>query len=246
MRLIPVMDVMARQVVRGVAGRRAEYRPIVSTLTRSTDPADVAQAFRDRFGFRELYVADLDAIAGGEPAWSMYSTLLDRGFHLWVDAGIRDLTRSYALRAIGVSNVIVALETLQRPKHLEQFKWQLGSEQLVFSLDLKGGLPLGNLADWGDTDPFSIASGAITLGARRLILLDLAYVGTGSGPPQHVLRLSQQLREAYGHLANLELVLGGGIRGIEDVRRLEQFGVSAVLVASALHDGRLRPEDLMR
>jgi phosphoribosylformimino-5-aminoimidazole carboxamide ribotide isomerase len=36
----------------------------------------------------------------------------------------------------------------------------------------------------------------------------------------------------------LELVAGGGIRGPEDLARLEARGVSAALIASALHDGR--------
>ena len=37
------------------------------------------------------------------------------------------------------------------------------------------------------------------------------------------------------------MLVGGGVRGVEDLRRLKRSGASAVLVASALHDGRLTP-----
>jgi uncharacterized protein related to proFAR isomerase len=37
---------------------------------------------------------------------------------------------------------------------------------------------------------------------------------------------------------------GGGVRGPDDLRGLHACGVKAVLVASALHDGRLRREDV--
>src|SRR5262249_61384230 len=67
MRLIPVLDVRDSMVVRGVGGRRSEYRPVVSRLTSSTAPLDVARALVDSFHPRELYLADLDAIGGAGP-----------------------------------------------------------------------------------------------------------------------------------------------------------------------------------
>jgi phosphoribosylformimino-5-aminoimidazole carboxamide ribotide isomerase len=42
----------------------------------------------------------------------------------------------------------------------------------------------------------------------------------------------------------VELIAGGGIRGVADLHRLRAIGADAVLVASALHDGRLAPDDL--
>ena len=67
MQILPVLDIMRGQVVRGVGGRRHEYRPIVSRLTASASPLDVAGAIRAHFGRDEFYLADLDPIAGGGP-----------------------------------------------------------------------------------------------------------------------------------------------------------------------------------
>src|SRR5262245_26017684 len=104
MRILPVLDLLGGQVVRGVAGRRQDYRPVVSRLTPSSQPLDVARAFRDHFRLSELYLADLDAIAGREPAWPLYTALREEGFRLWLDAGVRDAAsgRRLAERVVGV------------------------------------------------------------------------------------------------------------------------------------------------
>jgi phosphoribosylformimino-5-aminoimidazole carboxamide ribotide isomerase len=44
----------------------------------------------------------------------------------------------------------------------------------------------------------------------------------------------------------IEVVAGGGVAGVGDLVAISRAGASAVLVASAFHDGRLRREDLDR
>ena len=42
MQIIPVLDLLGGQVVRGVGGRREAYRPVRSVLTTSSEPRQVA------------------------------------------------------------------------------------------------------------------------------------------------------------------------------------------------------------
>ena len=110
------------------------------------------------------------------------------------------------------------------------------------SLDLKAGLPLGRVELWPSAEPWAIAAHAIeALGLRRLIVLDLANVGVGAGVGTE--GLCTRLKRAY---PEVQLTAGGGVRGIDDVKRLRALGVDRVLVASALHDGRITPDDLSR
>jgi phosphoribosylformimino-5-aminoimidazole carboxamide ribotide isomerase len=236
MQIIPVLDIQAGQVVRGVAGRRSEYRPIVSRLTTSTLPVDVAEAFRQHFGLSSLYLADLDAIAGQPPDVALYAALHARGFRLYVDAGVADVERAVVLAEAGVSSIVVGLETVRGPDVLTGCCAELGADRVVFSLDMKEGRPLGSLAAWDSSEPFAIARQAIVRGVRRLIVLDLARVGVGSGVgTEDLCRRLSALPEP------LEVIAGGGIRGQDDVDRLAACGVTGVLVASALHDGRFSP-----
>jgi phosphoribosylformimino-5-aminoimidazole carboxamide ribotide isomerase len=71
-----------------------------------------------------------------------------------------------------------------------------------------------------------------------MIVLDLAQVGMGQGVG------TEPLCRALRSLApELEIIAGGGVRSLADLRSLAAAGCNAALVASALHDGRLTPQD---
>lgn len=114
MRILPVLDILGGIVVRALAGRRSEYRPLVSRLTESTDPVTVAGAIRERFGWSEFYVADLDAIIAHRfpDNIRVYERLRAAGFRLWLDAGVREPADANRI-ATYADKVIVGLETLR-------------------------------------------------------------------------------------------------------------------------------------
>jgi phosphoribosylformimino-5-aminoimidazole carboxamide ribotide isomerase len=241
MRIVPVLDLNGGVVVRGIAGRRTEYRPIISQLVHSTHPDDIARAFRDQLGLTEFYVADLDAIAGAAPAFADYAAIQALGCQLLVDAGVRDVRQADALANAGIERIVVGLETLAGPAELFRMVQQLRPARIVFSLDLRDGKPLGDIAGWAKPDAEAIARQAVDEGVAAMIVLDLARVGVGAGLGTET--LCQRLHEAF---PNLELIAGGGIRDVDDLHRLEQCGVTAALVASALHDGRITKEHVAR
>lgn len=241
MQILPVIDLLQGRVVRGVAGRRAEYKPIVSQLTRSTDPLEVALAFRSRFGFNELYLADLDAIAGHAPALDVCGALHRAEFRLWVDAGLRTPAQAQALARAGVATIIAGLETMPGPAALALLLKHVAPQQLVFSLDLNAGMPLSTHGDWRCSDAFAIAAEAVALGVQRILVLDLAQVGVGAGVGTET--LCRRLRAEF---PRLEIAAGGGVRDLDDVAALAAAGADWLLIASALHDGRLTRHSLER
>lgn len=238
MQIIPVVDVMRGEAVRGVGGRRHEYRPLVSRLSPSSRPLDVVAALAFHFGREEFYLADLDAILGGEPAWPLFAALHERGFRLWVDAGVRERTRAYRLAEAGIASIVVGLETVTHPDELAAMVRTFGT-RIVFSLDLRAGEPLSASEAWSSTDAEGIAAQAIELGVSRLLVLDLARVGCAGGTGTGA--LCARLHASY---PQVELAVGGGVRHREDLDELRASGVQTALVASALHDGRLTRTDL--
>ena len=234
MRLIPVLDLLAGVVVRAVGGRRSDYRPIVSRLTSSTNPIEVARALVDTFAPRELYVADLDAIQGARQSIELYSEIKTLGVDLWVDAGIGDAAGAVAITDAGCT-VVAGLETVPSPDILRSIVREVGAGRVIFSLDLRDGQPI---RDWSAAGvkmgPLEIVREVHGLGIRRVIVLDLARVGKGAGTGTDDL-----CREIAGKFPDVDLIAGGGVAGPEDLRRLAACGVSGALVASALHDGRI-------
>jgi phosphoribosylformimino-5-aminoimidazole carboxamide ribotide isomerase len=238
-RIIPVLDVMNGQVVRAVAGRRSEYKPVESKLTRATDPVSVARALVDATGARELYLADLDSILGRGSNLDLVWELVSRvGVEVWTDYGYRtyaDACRVPNEWVPGV-NPVIGSETLESPHEL-----QLAAIHFMpfvgLSIDLRGGELLGNWTAWreygvtGPTDAAGMAQAALV---PFLFVIDLARVGEGAGTGTETV-----CREIVRRCPDVELIAGGGVRDWTDVDRLGAAGATGVLVASALHDGAL-------
>lgn len=243
MKILPVIDLLGGKVVRGVGGRRAEYRPIESLLCHDPSPTSVAQAFRATCGFDTCYVADLDAIAGAEPSTACYDAIIDAGLQPWIDAGTGTANRAVAIgRYLDLrapqGRVVVGLESLVDLTTLARIVDTVDSDRVVFSLDLRDGRPLTNNTSLAAFTPLELAAAAIDCGVRSLIVLDLAAVGMHGGVP--TLELCRTLRDRY---PQLELTSGGGVRTSDDLRSLEEAGCDHALVSSALHDGKIFPPD---
>jgi phosphoribosylformimino-5-aminoimidazole carboxamide ribotide isomerase len=239
--VIPVLDLKAGRAVHAVAGQRAYYQPVQSILHASSDPLDLAAALRELLGLRTLYLADLDAIAGNAPHVALYQKLISSGFYLIVDAGLRNLRSAARLLALdrASSAIVAGLETLESPGALAEIAHELGPGRTIFSLDLDEGRPRKPArSTWKSNDSLELASEAIECGVRHVLLIDLARVGTGRGSGTK--GLIAQIRASH---PEVRVSAGGGISGIAEVLDLKNTGASAVLVASALHDGQIgRPE----
>jgi phosphoribosylformimino-5-aminoimidazole carboxamide ribotide isomerase len=239
MKILPVIDLLGGVVVRGVGGRRAEYRPIESRLCNDPSPKSVAEAFRDKLGCDDCYVADLDAIAGAPPSLHAYDEIIAAGLQPWIDAGTGTVEQAAAITQYldaraPRGQIVVGLESLVDVTTLARIIERVGPHRAVFSLDLREGKPLTNVPVIAALDPLEIAAAAIASGVRSLIVLDLAAVGMHGGVPTLV--LCRAIRARY---PQVELTSGGGVRTRGDLRLLAEAGCDRALVASALHDGEL-------
>jgi phosphoribosylformimino-5-aminoimidazole carboxamide ribotide isomerase len=117
--IIPVMDLMDGVVVRGVAGRREEYRPVQSLLATDARPLTVARAFRDKLQLHRIYLADLDGIQFGRPRYDLHRAIASEGFELYVDAGLREIENAAQLigRMFADADVSGDLRRLPEPVH---------------------------------------------------------------------------------------------------------------------------------
>jgi phosphoribosylformimino-5-aminoimidazole carboxamide ribotide isomerase len=260
MRIIPVLDIKAGRAVHAVAGNRAHYEPLKSVLHEGCDPFALARAYREVLGLSELYVADLDAIEGRmpnndvlrnlarlaeackpePPSKAMEHTSRSRG-EIWLDLGVRDRCDLSLPVGAGAWVVILGLETLGGPRPLQRIMANGDPDRIAFSLDLReGSAMMDEASDWDAREPLRLADFAVTAGIRRLLLLDLARIGTGSGTG--TLGLLVELR---GRFPELEIIVGGGVAGPHELPVLQRAGASAVLLGSTLHDGRIGREVCM-
>jgi phosphoribosylformimino-5-aminoimidazole carboxamide ribotide isomerase len=236
-KIIPVIDVLGGRVVHAVRGRRKEYQPLKSNLCASTDPVDVAVALK-ALGFGELYVADLDAITGGQANFSIFKNIADKtGLELMVDAGIDDLKKAEIVLENHVSKVIIGTETLPSTSLVAEAVRLFGSKKIMVSLDLMGDRVISGFELGALKDPVALLREFQVAGVSQIIVLDLARVGSGEGVNVPFLR--EVLRNI-----KIDVYVGGGVRDIKDLMELKDVGVFGVLVATALHSGKISLKEL--
>ena len=237
MKIVPVIDVLEGRVVHAVRGRRKEYQPLKSNLCASTNPVDVAAALK-ALGFGELYVADLDAITRGQANFSIFKNIADKtGFELMVDAGIDTLKKAESVLESHVSKVIIGTETLPSISLVAEAIRLFGNDRVVVSLDMMGERVISGFRLGALKDPVAFLREFQEAGVSQIIVLDLARVGSGEGVNVPFLR--EVLRNM-----KVNVYVGGGVRDIKDLVELKGVGVFGVLIATALHSGKISPEGL--
>lgn len=237
MDIIPVVDILNSEVVHAVKGNRAEYKPLKSVLCNSTDPEIVASVLK-KYGFKKLYIADLDAILGKGDNTDVFKNISEQtGLHLIVDAGVTETKRAQLLFQNKVNQVIIGTETLQNLNFVRTAVKLFGNEKILVSLDLMKNKVLCKSELSGSMGALEVAFEIQKMGVSQMIFLDLARVGSNEG-------IDLAFVQKFKSSINVDLLVGGGVRNIRDILLLENLHVSGVLVATALHSGRLTVEEL--
>jgi len=236
LKVIPVIDILNGIVVHAVRGKRHEYQPLQSILAQSVKPLEVAQVFKT-LGFRELYIADLDAITKDQINFQVLKSICEKtGLKLMVDAGVTNLETAEKLIKTGVSEVVIGTETLQTKDFVHEAIKLLRDDKIIVSLDLKGEKVLVKLGFKGCANPLCLLNEFKDMGISRAIVLDLNRVGTEEGVNVDLLKKVLE--------TGLDVYVGGGVRDINDLLQLKDLGVCGALVATALHSGKISIEKL--
>ena len=227
MEIIPVIDLKGGVVVRARMGQRDQYRPIETPLSPSSDPVDVVRGLLSVSAFRTLYVADLDAIERRGDARTALARVKSAfaQLNVWVDNGLADAAAARAFLDEGSDHLVLGSEAQADHRLVASLR---DDPRAVLSLDFRGDTFIG--------PPALLATPEIW--PRRVIVMTLARVGSAAGPDLE--RLA-----AIVKLSGRRLVYAaGGLRHAGDLVDLKNAGIAGVLVASALHDGRLTRADI--
>jgi phosphoribosylformimino-5-aminoimidazole carboxamide ribotide isomerase len=226
--IIPVIDLLQGKVVRAQRGERSRYLPIRTPLCDSSKPADIANALLGLYPFKTLYIADLDAIQGlGDNADTV--RLLKQQHPevtFWIDSGIRMMGEWHYSRTENI-RCVVGSEAQKSADQYMALTANLAFANPILSLDFNSQ---------GFIGPSSLLQPEYW--PESLICMTLGKVGSYGGPD------TQLLTELMRKSPQGKIYAAGGIRDLQDMQQLKSMGVCGALVASSLHDGRLRPSDI--
>lgn len=237
--VVPVMDLRDGCVVQARRGlSRREYPPLRSRLCHSSRPGEAAKHLIAAAQSSHLYAADLDGLLGGSPDWHTLRCIASCGAELWIDVGLRnaDDARRMKVELAGRNyRAIVASESLTNPLDLPRIVRQWPGGQGIASIDMCRGEVKTGVPEWQGRDVLELARMFVEIGVDTIILLDLAAIGSDAG-----CHTAHDCRALHRRFPQLRLISGGGVRTLSDIAELRAAGCAHVLVASALHDGRVQ------
>lgn len=221
MQIIPVIDIRGGLVVHATGGQRRDYPLLSSVLTQSVDVMTVLEDILAWTAFKQIYIADLDAIEKGQLNLSLYEQMarMAGDAELWLDAGLKTGQEIMSAEFTANLKLVLGSETLTDLTVLEQDGQR---RNIIVSLDYKQGRFLG-LPELLNT----------TLWPQQIIVMNLDKVGADKGPAL------EQLVQLMRCRPQCDWYAAGGVRDIQDLMALQKAGAAGVLVASALHSGKI-------
>lgn len=227
--IIPVLDLKDKVAVSGQSGKRDTYQPLKTVFHKSAEPVDIAKKFLD-YGFRQIYIADLDSIEGTGSNLELVSKI-NQFLPVMLDCGANDLNSvREALKY--AQEVIVGTETLRSLTDLSQIFRYLDPNRIILSVDVKDGEILTKATSISFED---LSSWISKFQPKKTILLDISRVGTLTGINKDLILEFNKLKTS--------LIVGGGLQGAE-LPLIYDMGVNKVLVGSALHNGKIKLDSI--
>ncbi len=239
-KVIPVLDILNSTAVHAVKGERAEYKPLLSKLIKSTNPLEIIQLLNSKYSINEFYIADLDAIINQNPNLQLLSSILRiPGVKIMIDPGIANTADILQYSKYNINKLIIGLETIQNLQIIEKALTFLAESKIIISIDMYKGKILSKAKGLRSLSLIAIVKKLELSGIKELILLDLFRVGQKiGGIPSKYLEIKDEFEG--------KIYVGGGIKEFKDILYLKQHRFAGVLLATALFDGTINIEKLSK
>jgi len=252
--VIPAIDLRDGKVVRLLQGRYDRQ------ITYGDDPTEQARQFHAD-GARWLHVVDLDGAKAGKPINTAAIAAIARvaplphvapppsgvirssqpgaaGLHVEVGGGIRDETSIRQLLDLGVTRVIIGT------KAVSDFPWfcemtEKFKGQIVLGLDARDAMVATHGWLQGSQQTvLEFAAQADRLPLAAIIYTDIAKDGMLCGP-------NIERTQALAQAVRTPVIASGGVKELNDIRRLIPIGVAGVIVGRSLYEGTLTLKDAL-
>lgn len=209
-------------------------------------PRELAQRYADS-GVEWLHVADLDGARSGrfENLAALEAIAHDGRLRVQAGGGVRTTDDLRRLYAAGVARVVVDDAALENPYATAIWIGQFGGERLVLTLAIHRQAGHWRVSVPGRADHASVRLEGLAAHYQRAGACHvLCASDDGDGTP---MRVNVGLyRDLHALAPDFEIQAAGGACTLDDIRRLRDAGVRAVVVGRALLEGRFSLRDALR
>ena len=234
MYIIPAIDLLEGKCVRLIQGQYHRQ------ITYQNDPIEQARQFSEA-GAEWLHIIDLDGARVAKPVnTDTISDIAALGkLKIQVGGGIRDEASIIQLLDMPVERVIIGTRALS------DFEWfsemaEKFSGKIVLGLDARGSKVATHA--WTKSNPqnlFEFALKAAKLPLAAIIYTDITKDGMMAGP-------NFERTKTIAETVDLPVIAAGGIREIDNIKKLKELGVQAAIIGRSLYEGTLNLSDAIK
>jgi phosphoribosylformimino-5-aminoimidazole carboxamide ribotide isomerase len=234
--IIPAIDIIDGKCVRLSKG---DYD---TQKVYNENPLEVAKEFEAN-GIKRIHIVDLDGAASKhiinyptlERIANATNLVIDFGGGIKSDEDLRIAFESGAQMITGGSIAV------KEPEKFTRWIDTYSPERIILGADAKDKkIAVNGWMENTDTDLISYLNDYIKKGICKVICTDIDCDGMLQGPSTDL------YKEILENFPNLYLIASGGISSIEDIEKLEEAGIPAVIFGKAIYEGKVNLKDLQQ
>jgi phosphoribosylformimino-5-aminoimidazole carboxamide ribotide isomerase len=217
-----VQDGAVVQLVGGARGTERRYGAPLAAAQRWTDA-----------GARRLHLIDLDGAIDGERrnAAAIAAVAEAAAVPVQVGGGIRTAADARALLDLGVDQVILGTAAMADPAIITAID-RTHPGAVIASVDARDGVVLTEgWTQQTETDPADAVTTLAAAGAAAVLFTDVAREGRLGG-------IDPTATRRVVDASPVPVIASGGVTSLADVVTLAGLGASAVVIGTALYEGR--------
>ncbi|MEO8551256.1 MAG: 1-(5-phosphoribosyl)-5-[(5-phosphoribosylamino)methylideneamino]imidazole-4-carboxamide isomerase [Kofleriaceae bacterium] len=226
MKLYPAIDLLGGKAVRLEEGRRDR-----ATVFSERPLELVAELARD--GADRLHIVDLDgAFAGAPQQHELIAELVARSpLPVEVGGGIRDRAAIEDVILAGAAYVVLGTAAVRSPGLVEE-ACRAFPDRIIVAVDARDGIvAVDGWTATGNVSAVELGKRAAGWGAAALLYTDVARDGLHVGP-------NVEATAELARAVSCEVIASGGVGSLDDLRRLRDARIEAVVVGRAIYDKR--------
>lgn len=233
MKLFPALDLLGGQAVRLEQGKRDR-----ATVFHA-DPLQLVAALAHG-GADRLHVVDLDGAFGERRQLDLVRAIVSASpIPVEVGGGLRDPAAVEAILALGAAFAVLGTAAVRSPALVEEL-CTAHPGKIIVAVDARDGVvAVDGWTTSGNITATELGQRASGWGAAALLYTDIARDGLRHGP--NVVATAELSRHV-----TCEVIASGGVGELDDLVRLRDAGITAVVVGRALYDKRFTVSEAAR
>ncbi|MFW9867734.1 MAG: 1-(5-phosphoribosyl)-5-[(5-phosphoribosylamino)methylideneamino]imidazole-4-carboxamide isomerase [Candidatus Thorarchaeota archaeon] len=230
MEIIPAIDISNGKCVRLYKGGKGTEKIYYE------DPLDALEFWINN-GAKRLHIIDLDGAWGSDTNKKLLHDIIQKASSLikiQVGGGIRSVDSAVKLINLGADRIILGTLAINDQSKVKDLIELIGADKIIIAIDYrKEKVVVHGWTKLSNKDPFSYGKEIERIGGKYILFSSTELDGTLAGPDfDRIKKMKQTLRK-------VSIYAAGGIRDMEDLKKLENIGIKGVIIGRAFYEQKI-------